>query len=273
MTDGIYAIPRAVTSLQDCYFYHSMEIPGWGEVRGEWDLRGGEAAYLGNVDLKDKRVLELGAASGFLSFYMERQGADVVGYDISDNSGWNMVPTAGEQSAGIWSQIAKTNNGYWLAHKAFKSKAKMVYGTVYEIPDAIGEVDISTAGSILLHLRHPFLALEKTARLTRETMVVTDLFRDPRSRFFNKQPGGFFDKLRKRFGGPALVFMPPYAEAGYSHTWWYLTPEVVEGLLKALGFGDTTIIFHRQRYVGDGHDTMLDLYTVVGRRTEPTVVT
>ena len=85
MTDGIYAIPRAVTSLQDCYFYHSMEIPGWGEVRGEWDLRGGEAAYLGNVDLKDKRVLELGAASGFLSFYMERQGADVVGYDPSLN--------------------------------------------------------------------------------------------------------------------------------------------------------------------------------------------
>lgn len=277
MDESIYAQPRTVTSLEDCYFYHSMEIPGWGEVRGEWDLRGGEPAYLGNVDLTGKRVLELGTASGFLTFYMERQGAEVVGYDISNNAGWNMVPTPGEdpseQREGVWSQIEKTNNGYWLAHEAFRSKSKIVYGTVYDIPDAIGAVDVTTAGSILLHLRHPFLALEKAAQLTRETMIVTDLFRDPRSRFFNKSPGSaagrFFDRFRKKFGGPAMVFMPPFAEQGYSHTWWYLSPEVVEGLLKTLGFEDTNVTYHSQRYVGDGHDTMLNLYTVVGRRTAP----
>ena len=52
-----YAEPREVTSLDECYFYHSMEIPGYGFVRGPWDHREGVDAYLGNVDLQGKRVL------------------------------------------------------------------------------------------------------------------------------------------------------------------------------------------------------------------------
>ncbi|MBV9971725.1 MAG: hypothetical protein JO135_00155, partial [Candidatus Eremiobacteraeota bacterium] len=34
-----YAEPRTVTNLSDCYFYHTMEIPGYGLVEGQWDLR------------------------------------------------------------------------------------------------------------------------------------------------------------------------------------------------------------------------------------------
>ena len=56
--------------------------------------------------------------------------------------------------------IKRLNNAFWLCHKAYNSKAKVVYGTVYEIPEEIGMVDISTFGSILLHVRDPFLALQ-----------------------------------------------------------------------------------------------------------------
>ena len=63
-----YAEPREVTSLDECYFYHSMTIPGYGLVRGPWDHREGVDAYLGNVDLQGKRVLEVGTASGFFCF-------------------------------------------------------------------------------------------------------------------------------------------------------------------------------------------------------------
>src|SRR5437667_328088 len=75
---SIYAEPRTVTDLEDCYFYHSMEIPGHGLVEGPWDLRGGVDDYLGGVDLRDKRVLEIGTASGFLCFTMQGRGAEVV---------------------------------------------------------------------------------------------------------------------------------------------------------------------------------------------------
>ena len=80
----VYAEPRVVTELEECYFYHSMEIPGYGLVEGPWDLRGGVDDYLGGVDLNGKRVLEVGTASGFLCYTMEGRGADVVAYDLSD---------------------------------------------------------------------------------------------------------------------------------------------------------------------------------------------
>lgn len=93
MSSGtIWAEPKPVANIDDCYFYHTMDIPGHGTVAGEWDLRGREAAYLGNVDLKGKRVLEVGTASGHLCFAMERMGADVVGYDLSEKQDWDVVP-------------------------------------------------------------------------------------------------------------------------------------------------------------------------------------
>ena len=64
--DAIYASPRVVTRLEDCFFYHSIEIPGYGLVEGPWDLRASIGDYLGGVDLCGKRVLELGTASGFV---------------------------------------------------------------------------------------------------------------------------------------------------------------------------------------------------------------
>ena len=56
----------------------------------------------------------------------------------------------------------------------YKSNAKMVYATVYEIPDAIGEFDICTFGCILLHLRDPFLALQRASSHAKEMIIITD---------------------------------------------------------------------------------------------------
>jgi hypothetical protein len=80
--DNLWAVPRTITDLKDCDFYHTMDIPGVGLVKGEWDLRLGIRRYLGNVAFRDKRVLEIGTASGFVCFYIESQGAEVVAYDL-----------------------------------------------------------------------------------------------------------------------------------------------------------------------------------------------
>src|SRR5262249_47749227 len=93
--DSAASTAHEVTSLDDCYFYHTMELPGHGLVRGEWDLRGREAAYLGHVPLAGRRVLEVGTASGHLCFAMEKSGADVVAYDLSEHDEWDIVPYAG----------------------------------------------------------------------------------------------------------------------------------------------------------------------------------
>src|SRR5436853_85936 len=54
----MFAAPRHVESADECFFYHTMELPGLGVVRGQWDLRGRFDEYVGGVDVKGKRVLE-----------------------------------------------------------------------------------------------------------------------------------------------------------------------------------------------------------------------
>jgi hypothetical protein len=180
LTHGsVYASPRLLTDLSDCYFYHTMDIPGFGHVDGEWDLREGIDAYLGNVDVRGKRVLEMGTANGFVCFHMERQGADVVAYDLSEQQDWDVVPYARDDEAAFRADrknhIRKLNNAFWLCHRAFKSESKVVYGDVYSVPEDIGVVDVCTFGSILLHLRDPFLALQRALSLTSDTVIVTDM--------------------------------------------------------------------------------------------------
>jgi len=277
MNDSVYAVPHDVTDVSQCYFYHTADIPGYGHVDGQWDLRGGMQEYLGHVDFKGKRVLEVGTASGFICFHMEKQGAEVVACDLSENDAWDIVPFATLDYSGTLARcrqgIKTQNNAYWFCHKANQSRARVVHGSVYAIPDGIGKVDISTFCSVLLHMRDPFLALATALRLTEETVVVTDL---NWSNVIESRPNRFQRLKRKLFGAapvqfahPCAAFSPvPQAEFdpngwdGWT-TWWLLNPEVVCRFLGVLGFEKTEVSFHKQKYL-DGH---VGLFTVVGKRT------
>jgi len=62
--ESIYAKSRTVENIKDCYFYQTVELPGFGLLKGEWDLRGRVDEYFGFVPFKGKRILELGTANG-----------------------------------------------------------------------------------------------------------------------------------------------------------------------------------------------------------------
>jgi len=248
---NIYATPRNITHTSDCYFYHTMDLPIIGTINGNWDIREDMGHYLGNVDLKEKRVLDIGAASGSLSFYMENQGAEVVSYDLKSGADWDLVPYA------KWEQyyqclddreitIEKLKNSYWYAHRLNQSKAKAVYGNVYQIPKEIGLVDITLYGCILLHLKNPFDALQSGLRLTRETAIITDQVRP------------YLNSIM-----PTQVFMPDAKEFKIFDVWWYLNPEIIVKMLEVLGFEDTKVSYHQALFNGQKES----LYTVVGHRT------
>ena len=153
----LYAAPRS-PSFEDCDFYHSMDIPWYGAVSGQWDLRPNVAAYLGNTDFQNKRVLEIGPASGFLTNYMEVQGAEVVALDLPVDYGWDIVPRP--QSKVEWmaerkKHMERLHNSFWFVHSANKSKAKVIYGKAIELPDEVGTFDVSIMAGILLHSRDP----------------------------------------------------------------------------------------------------------------------
>lgn len=245
-----FAAARHVENLSDCVFYHSTDIPGYGAVDGQWDLRPGVEQYLGHFDFKGKRTLDVGTASGFLTFHAERAGAEVVSFDLSEEWPWDIVPFRGANLAEIDATrraiMRRVNNGYWLCHRAFGSRAKLVYGTVYDIPLTIGPVDVAVYGSILLHLRDPFLALENGSRLAREAMIVADVC-----------PLGPFGRFLRN---PA--FQPNHKRPDKFDTWWSLPPLLVQEYLAILGFERSKVHWHRQLFLGGKRW----LYTIVARR-------
>lgn len=253
--NSIYAIPQKVTDIKECGFYHTMDIPGYGVVKGLFDLRQGAREYLGNVDFNGKRVLELGTASGFLCFHMESKGAEVVSYDLSENDLWDIVPhfkNDYEKCVAERKKSAKRlNNAYWFTHEALNSKARLVNGTVYAIPREIGMVDISTFGAILLHVRDPFLALQNALRLTRETVIITE------------GAGSYLLRKMRLPNLPYMEFVPTTRAVGYSDTWWKLSPSVLRRMIAILGFEDVNVSYHWQKYMNH----KVRFLTIVGRRT------
>jgi hypothetical protein len=65
--------PQKPIIFEDCFFYHTVDVPGFGCTEGQWDLRQSVEAYLGDVPFRSTRVLEIGPASGYLTFEMERR--------------------------------------------------------------------------------------------------------------------------------------------------------------------------------------------------------
>jgi 2-polyprenyl-3-methyl-5-hydroxy-6-metoxy-1,4-benzoquinol methylase len=97
-----------IPSITDCRFYHAMDLPQIGFVQGGWDLRGRFDDYIGGVRLKDRSVLDVGAASGFLSFEAEQRGARSV---TSFNAASSCNATRGWQSANWISRRILTVTG------------------------------------------------------------------------------------------------------------------------------------------------------------------
>jgi len=251
-----YARPRPVDDIRDCHFYHTMDVPGVGAIEGAWDLRRTADRYLGGVDLAGKRVLEMGTASGFLCFHMEARGAEVVAFDLSDEERWDVVPYARADvpayAAERREMMRRINNAYWFTHAAVGSRARVVYGTIYDVPDAIGAVDVATFGSVLLHVRDPFLALQSALRLTREIAIVTEGFSVP----------GLLASIPNQVR-PGMAFRPNARMCEPRDSWWALTPGVIKRFLAVLGFERSRVVFHGHRHQGRRRI----MYSVVARRT------
>jgi hypothetical protein len=182
-------------------------------------------------------------------------------YDLSHEHRWDIVSYAHYDVESYLKQrqehLRRLNNGYWFTHRACGLRARVVSGTVYEIPAAIGPVDVTTFGAVLVHLRDPFLALERALQLTRETVVVTEPVH------MNFLPAFLSD----RFGRPTTVFLPRHRACEPKEAWWIITPRAVLQFVATLGFESASVSYYLQRYRGRRRLC----YTVVAQRTASTV--
>jgi SAM-dependent methyltransferase len=249
------ALERADLLRSDCVFYHASDFSDGTSIDGPWDLRGRESEYLGGISLKGKRVLELGPASGHMTFHMEKEGATVICLDAGFDVGNDLLPYGGidvsRPQLEYMAHIGQVQNAWWYLHRDKRSKAKIVYGSIYDFPRDIGEFDVATFSAILLHLRSPFSALEQAARRTTGAIVVSEAL-DP----------AITDADGMRFH--------PTGSKGISEVWWSFSPRAIETMLDALGFHDCQTTFHSQRHYW-GHDMTkpaqeVPMFTVVGRK-------
>ncbi len=227
---SIFAEPEVVNDIGECFFYHTMELPGHGLVRGDWDLRNGVEQYWGGIDLRNKRVLEVGPASGFLTFEMERRGAAVVCVDLDAKVKWDFAPyprdVIEKGQAEMSDTIPKIKKAFWFAHAAHQSKARVHYGDAYNLPDALGRFDVAFLADMLLHTRDPLRILEQCARFT-DKIIITELYR----------PELDFD--------PIMRLIPAPDNASFAiGAWWYFSPKLFENFLGILGFTDCNVSHH-----------------------------
>jgi len=253
----LYAPALDVSDPSECLFYHTVELPGFGVFKGYWDLRGREAEYLGLSDprraLDGKTVLEIGPASGALTFWLEKQGADVVGLeapaDASVEYMWNV--DAVDQAA-LKARVEDSRRGlvalhksWWLTHRLLNSRARVHYGNAYNIPDALGKFDIVTLSCVMLHNKSPHLILESAARVAREMVIVTEVMPP--------------DELAGR--EDTMIFTRN--DTSLYDGWFQFPPGLTQRMLRSMGFGESVITTHSQ-LMGEQHQR---LYTIVARRS------
>ena len=220
---SLYAEPRVVTDLSQCIFYHAMDLPGIGFARGNWDLRQSFERYTGGVDFAGKRTLDVGTASGFLSFEAERRGAEVVSFDSTSPALHHGVPylhirrRRGVTPADVL-DFEGIRNAYWTAHHAFGSQARCHYGDVYNLTDEIGEFDVALVCQILVHLRDPIAALTSVAARCRGKLVITEGMLD------SEHPVGVFLGYREQ------------AERYPNNSWWHYSTTLYRQMIGILGF-------------------------------------
>jgi tRNA (mo5U34)-methyltransferase len=185
-------------------WYHSIDLGEGVVTRGVDDT----PVRLARLDLPEslagRTVLDIGAWDGFFSFEAERRGAARV--VAADYYSWH---------GGGWG----TKAAFELAREARQSRVEDVDIDVMDLsPDRIGTFDLVLFLGVLYHLRHPLLALERVASVTREWLIletVVDMMGIER---------------------PAVAF---YADRELNNdptNWWGPNTAAVTAMLQSAGF-------------------------------------
>ncbi len=147
------------TRLAELGWYHSIELPGGRTIPGLQSpdqLRTRLAQFPIPEDLRNKRVLDIGAWDGWFSFEMERRGAKVVAIDNTGNQRFR------EAASLLGSSVEHITADICRLH-----------------PRDLGTFHYVLFFGVLYHLKHPLLALENVCELATEAAFVESYVCDP----------------------------------------------------------------------------------------------
>jgi len=206
--DPVFAarIQKYVAELSRKGQYHSLELndgtvlPG---LIGVEALRARIRAFPIPEDLRGRRVLDVGAASGWNAFEMERRGAEVVAVDCVEFGELRAV-----------AELRGSRIDYRLLD-------------VDELdPAEIGTFDYILFFGVLYHLRHPLLGLEKICALARDSVLIESFVADG---------------LGERSDACTLEFYETDELGGQIDNWFGPTTKCLMAMCRSAGFAQVTL--------------------------------
>jgi tRNA (mo5U34)-methyltransferase len=229
------------------YWWHSVDLGGGVVTPGNksLDVLEREIATLRLGDLRGKSVLDIGAWDGGFSFAAERAGAerivaldhwtwsmDLAGYaayrEKALKDGVTLIPP--DEHPDFWHpDTLPGKRGIDIAREALGSKVETVVGDILDPAfdlDALGQFDVVLYLGVLYHVKHPLLALERLAKITKGTLIIetqAETFRGLESK-----------AICRFFEGSELN--------GDPSNWWVYNTRALVDLCRAAGFGTVEVL-------------------------------
>jgi tRNA (mo5U34)-methyltransferase len=235
------------TLIPKIRWFHSIDL-GNGIVTNCKHPTPRRLSWLGMPEnLSGMTVLDVGAWDGFFSFEAEKRGARRV--LATDSFCWSSA-SAKERWA-IYRRVINGESTAWsaanwsgkvpfnLAHRALRSGVESREMDVLDLsPQRVGKFDLVLFLSVLYHMRHPLLALERVFSVTRGQLILES----------------HVDMLD--YARPAAAFYPG-RELGNDETNWFgPNPSMIAAMLKEVGFRkvrlhwgpqENRVVFHAWR--------------------------
>lgn len=192
-------------------WYHRIDLGNGIVTPGESD----NAKILKRLRLPEnlagQTVLDIGAWDGFFSFEVERRGARRVlatDWFCWGGPGWG------------------TKDGFELARSVLHSQVEDREVDVLDLsPESVGVFDTVLFLGVLYHMRHPVLALERVASVTRRLLILET----------------HVDMLQVM--RPACAFYPNDELDRDGTNWFGPNPRAVEGMLRTVGFQRIEVVW------------------------------
>ncbi len=217
--------PWTKPQRDECVWYHTMRFPGGDTVVGSWDIED-FAGYVGGYDLRGKTVLDVGAASGYVSFNAEMAGARVTALDARDAVEFRQVPFSSALSynelrkfRALWDQhnLVPLKKSWWYGWHAFGSEAKCSYTTQTDLYLTDRRFDVVIAGAIVEHLSDPIHSIGAWAKVAKEAVLIpfTDIV--------------LTEDL-------VMAPMTEWSDPAFNYAWWKLSAGLYRRVFANLGF-------------------------------------
>ncbi len=222
------------------FWYHTIDLGRGLVTPGDYDFRGDIHRFPFPSDMHGRTALDVGSATGFFSFELEKRGADVTAVELPSLGAWDM-PLDGEGAAIVerlrsYHGAATVEEAYHLhldgpfqfCKKVLGSRVRRCRSSVYDLSPKVLDrdgFDLVFVGDMLLHLMSPLKALAVLAPLCKRTMVLTQQLADED----NPLPQALY------IGGDS---------PNDGRAWWLPNWACFRQMLERLGFRDVRIVDH-----------------------------